>query len=273
MMTVQSRRERIERIAASEGEVSFEDLATEFGVSLMTIRRDVEHLQAKGVIRKVLGGVIAVKGTSVEPPFASRAAEHSNGKQLIAEATVELLESGETVLIDSGATALAVAREIKGKGLALTVLTPSLPVAIELVDEPGTTVIVTGGVVRPGELSLIGTQPEAVFSQYNCDTYIMGVAGIDAERGATDYHLLEAAVKRAAIHCSERVVCVAGAEKLDQVRLANVAALQDIAVIVTDGVGDNATLQAASSSGVRVICVGPDEAESSAPSDPRTPDI
>ncbi|MDR2931125.1 MAG: DeoR/GlpR family DNA-binding transcription regulator [Propionibacteriaceae bacterium] len=259
-MTVQSRRERIHEIATNEGEVSFDDLAAEFGVSLMTVRRDVEYLERKGVMRKVLGGAIAIKGTSVEPSFATRSADHSRSKELIAQATVELLEARETVLIDSGSTALAVARQIRGKDLKLTVLTPSLLVALELVDEPDTTVIVTGGVVRPGELSLIGGQPEAVFSQYNCDTYVMGVAGLDADRGATDYHLLEGSVKKAAIECSERVICVADSEKMGKVRLVTVTALKDISIIVTDSPVDDPTVQAAQAQGVQVVTVGSDVA-------------
>jgi len=254
-MGAQSRRDLIESLVTSHGEIDFASLATEFGVSEMTIRRDVDALENKGVLRRVVGGAISLAGKSAEPSFKDRSTAATLAKMRIADATAGLLVPNETVIIDSGSTALAVARSIKGRGLGLTVITPSIQVAVELADEPETTVILTGGLVRPGELSLIGFGTEQAFSRYNCDTFIMGVAGVDAERGVTDYHRDESEVKHAALKVSDRVIVVADTSKLGRVQLVNIADTVQIDVLVTDADDNNDTVSAARVLGVDVICV------------------
>lgn len=229
-------------------------MAEEFAVSEMTIRRDVELLERKGVARRIMGGAIAFTGKSDEPPFESRAADASASKAHIASAVVELLQRHETVLLDSGSSALAVARSIRGQGLGLTVVTPSIAAAVALADEPDTTVLLTGGRVRPGELSLIGAETEASLALFNCDTYVMGIAGI-AVVGVTDYHCEESSVKRAALRAADRIIVVADKTKLGRVRLMNIAPLSALSVLVTDGAGDDPTVLAAREAGVEVVCV------------------
>ncbi|WP_263993650.1 DeoR/GlpR family DNA-binding transcription regulator, partial [Mycolicibacterium fallax] len=163
-------------------------LAEEFRVSEMTIRRDIERLEEQGIARRVLGGAIAYGGKSTEPSFDARAAVAAGEKVHIASAVADLLVPRETVVLDSGSTVLAVARAIKGRNLGLTVITPSLLVAVELADEPDTTILLTGGKVRPGELSLIGAEAEDFYLRYNADTYVMGIAGVHGRRGASEYH-------------------------------------------------------------------------------------
>lgn len=258
-MRAKARRTLIEERVLADGEIDFATLAQEFDVSQMTIRRDVEMLEDRGVVRRVLGGAIAFGGKSTEPSFEARAAEAAESKKHIAKAAVELLNPSETVILDSGSTVLAVAREIRGRGLGLTVLTPSVLVAVELANEPNTTIILTGGLVRPGELSLIGGEAEDAFRNYNCDTYVMGVAGVHPERGFSEYHRDESNVKKAAIRSADRVIAVLDELKLGRVQLVNVAALTDVEALITDGDPDDPTVVAAREAGVHVVCVPDDE--------------
>lgn len=254
-MAAKTRRILIEERVLATGEVDFSSLAAEFGVSEMTIRRDLETLEAQGLVRRVVGGAIALVGKSTEPSFESRAAEAAVEKAHIAKAAVQLLHPNETVLLDSGSTVLAVAKEIKALNLGLTVVTPSILVALELSGVDKTTVLLTGGEVRPGELSLVGPEAEQSFGRYNCDAYVMGVAGIDAERGVSDYHRGEGTVKRAAIASVDRVIAVIDNSKLGRVQLMHVASLREIHTLVTDGSPDHPALVAAREAGVRVVCV------------------
>ena len=132
--------------------------------------------------------------------------------------------------------------------------------ALELVDEPDTTIVLTGGELRPGELSLIGAAAEDTLANYNCDTFVMGVAGIDANRGISDYHQADSRVKRAASKRADRVIVAADQSKLGRVTFTSVAALSEIHVIVTDGRSDHPALVAARHAGVDVICVAGDAA-------------
>jgi DeoR/GlpR family transcriptional regulator of sugar metabolism len=250
-----TRRDRIEQRVRAHREVGYAELAADFDVSEMTIRRDVEALEMLGVVRRVVGGAIALKGKDSEPSFETRVANAAEEKHHIADAVADLIGPKETLIIDSGSTALAVAKSLKGRQLGLTVVTPSLLVALELVDEPATSVVLTGGELRPSELSTIGPAAEATLSSYNCDTFVMGVAGIDAERGISDYHQAESQVKRAASQRADRVVVAADQSKLGRVTFVSIAPLSGIDAIVTDGSPDHPALVAARSAGVDVICV------------------
>lgn len=254
MSTVKARTETIRERISQSGEVVFSELAAEFGVSEMTIRRDIDVLESEGVVRKVIGGAIAV-AKAQEPPFAVRSESASEHKRLIADAVVGMLSPGESVILDSGSTVLEVARAIRGRMLGLTVLTPSTLVAIELAGEPDTTVILTGGNIRPGELSLIGSDAVESISRYNLETFVMGVSGVDAARGFTDYHREEGNVKMASIRAADRVIVAADHSKLGQTHFMNVAPLAAASILVTDGPSDDPTLIAAAAAGVDVITV------------------
>ncbi|RJQ79460.1 DeoR/GlpR transcriptional regulator [Pseudonocardiaceae bacterium YIM PH 21723] len=251
---VSERQRMIREHVLAHGEVEFAALAAEFRVSEMTIRRDIDALEAEGAVRKVIGGAIAVSKIA-EPSFAARADLEATSKQHIAEAVVTRLTARETVILDSGSTALAVARALRGAGLGLTVLTPSILIAVELAGEPDTTVLLAGGLVRPGELSLIGTDAVEWFARYNCDTFVMGVAGVATTSGYTDYHRDESAVKRAAIAAADRLIVVADHTKLDRSHLVNIAPLDAAEILVTDGDPDHPVLAAAAHGGVEVITV------------------
>lgn len=253
-MSAETRREGISQRILDMGEADFASLAREFGVSEMTVRRDIDLLEGRGLVRRVFGGAISFTSKAYEPPFESRAADAATEKAHIARATVDLLHEKETVVLDSGSTVLAVARAIRGRGLGLTVITPSVPVALELSDEPNTTVLLTGGMLRPGELSLIGPEAESTFDLYNCDTYVMGIAGFDGVRGASEYHREEGSVKRAAVRAADRVIVAADHSKLGRVQLVHVASIASITAIVTDGDPEVATLVAAREAGVQVVC-------------------
>ncbi|GAA0996292.1 DeoR/GlpR family DNA-binding transcription regulator [Nocardiopsis tropica] len=250
---VTERRRLMRDLVQDVGEVDFASLAARFQISEMTARRDVDVLEAEGLVRKVMGGAIAT-GKFVEPSFETRMGASSSGKQAIGDAVAALLHTRETVILDSGSTALAVARAVRGRRLELTVVTPSVQVAVELSDEPGTTVILTGGTIRPGELSLIGDDAVSALRRYNCDTYVMGVSGVHPTRGYSDYHREETAVKRAAIEAADRLIVVADRTKLGRAHLAQVAPLDAADLLVTDADPESDVVRTVRAAGVRTVC-------------------
>ena len=256
MTAVRDRRRAIrERIGAGD-DVRLADLAQEFDVSEMTIRRDLEALEGQGILRRVLGGAIPVAGVGkgLEPSFTSRTHAAADGKAHIAALVTQRLIKREAVYFDGGSTALAVARTVKGRGLELTIVTTSLLVALEVVDEPGTEVILLGGQVRPGELTTIGSEVTESIAQYNVDTYVMGVAGVHPERGLTEYHRDEAGEKRAALGRADRVIVAVDFIKLGKVMLAHVADLSDVHILVTDAAPEHPLVAAIQRHGVEVMC-------------------
>lgn len=247
------------RIAGS-GEATIADLATDFGVSEMTIRRDLEALEGEGIIRRVRGGAIAITSRSYEPPIAERSVSAAAAKRAIGRAASTLLADGEIAIIDVGSTTLELARALSGHR-KLTVVTQSLLVAIELAKSPDIRTLVTGGILRHGEKSLVGHRAEDLFAELNCDTVFLGVAGVDAERGLTEYNLDDTRVKKAALESARRCVVLADETKLGRVAFATVASLARVDILVTDAPLDHPVVVQAADAGVEIVHVDPNTQE------------
>ena len=157
-MDVQERREVALRILQDRGEVSVTELSEAAGVSAMTIRRDLEILERGGALRRVHGGAISLASRGFAAPYPVRASRHSDAKERIGWAAATLLGEGETVVLDVGTTTLQVARALSERR-GLTVITPSLRVADVLSQNNDIRLMLTGGIVVPSELSLVGDAP------------------------------------------------------------------------------------------------------------------
>jgi DeoR/GlpR family transcriptional regulator of sugar metabolism len=225
------------------GEVTVADLSRAAGVSEMTIRRDLEALERQGLLRRVHGGAINVVSRGYEPPFGRRAGRSTQAKMRIAEKAASLVEDGDALIIDVGTTLLELARELSTRA-GLTILTPSFRAAELLAPNPDLRVIVTGGIVRAGELSLIGDLSERAFADLHCDVVYLGAGGVHPEVGVTEFNLDDARVKRAAIESARRCVVLADSSKLDRVAVASVCPIDRIDVLITDSDAPAATLDA-----------------------------
>lgn len=232
-MDVRARRELIVETLDRRGRVSVGELALAASVSEMTIRRDLEALERQGVLRRVHGGAVSSVSMSFEPPFAIRAQRAVEAKERIGRAAASLLGEGETVIIDVGTTTLEVAKALRGRR-DLTIITPSLRVAELLSAEAGLRLMLTGGTLRRGELSLVGDLAEGAFRDLRFDTFVMGVGGIDLEDGLTEFNPDDARVKRAALASARRCIVVADSSKLGKVAFARICPLDRVDVLVTD---------------------------------------
>ena len=182
-MDSKTRRATIAERLRVQGEASISELAALFGTSEMTIRRDLDQLELEGLARRARGGAISVQSRSFEPPILQRAAQSSEAKRAIGAAAA-MLRVNETVFLDVGTTTHEMAKAIDPE-LPITAITSSLLIAMELSSKPLVKTIVTGGVIRQGELSLIGPRAQTSFADLNFDAVFMGVAGISDTRGLT----------------------------------------------------------------------------------------
>jgi len=246
---------------ASDGEARIAELAHAFGTSEMTIRRDLEILELDGHARRVRGGVISAVSRSYEPPIFQRQNVELLAKTSIGKAAADLLKDGETAIIDVGTTTLEMAKAINPR-LSLTVITSSILIAAELSSRPQVRTIVSGGIVRKGEMSLIGARAEDSFSDLNCDVVFLGVAGISQDKGLTEYNLDDTRVKQAAIRAAHRCVVLADASKIGKIAFANVADISKVDVLVTNASPDNKVIKALQDAGVEVIHTEPINKES-----------
>ena len=149
------RLQQILEIARENGQVGVAELSHRFDISDVTVRRDLRELDARGLLRRAHGGAVLVTATPPEAPVIHRMNQDQDWKERIGLAAAGLVQDGESVFIGSGSTTAYVARHLRNYS-DLTVVTNALNVAIELAAAGGVTVVVTGGLMRPSELSLIG---------------------------------------------------------------------------------------------------------------------
>jgi DeoR/GlpR family transcriptional regulator of sugar metabolism len=253
-MRTGERRSLILSNLADSGEVMIGDLASTLRVSEMTIRRDLELLELEGMARRVRGGAISTVSRSHEPPFEVRASQAVEQKRAIGRAAAALLRDGDTAIFDIGTTTLELARSLDRRR-RLTVVTSSIRIAAELGSSNEVRVIVTGGTLRSGELSLVGPSAEDSFRELNCDVVFLGVGGFDAAKGLTEYNLDDARIKRAALGAARRCIVLADSHKLGRVALAHVAPLVATDTLVTDASPDHPTVIAAANMGIQLVHV------------------
>src|SRR6204780_3260349 len=249
-MDVQMRHQMILQALRQHSPVLVGELATTLDCSEMTVRRDLESLERSGGLRRGHGGAASVFLSAEETPYGIRALEAHEAKAMIGAAAAGLLADGETVILDGGTTAMEVARALRNR--RMTVMPLALRPVFELHECPGIKLLLPGGEVRSGELSLAGSLAESSFSEFRFDTYVMGPCGIDAEAGITSHHLAESAVKRAAGKSSQRVIAVADSSKLGRVAFGHVCDLDQIDIVVTDAGADPLRIEELRGRGVAV---------------------
>ena len=234
-MDIHERRSKIARRLAEEHTVNVGDLAIEMGVSGMTVRRDLAELERVGFARRVYGGAVHEAQRSFEPAVMVRYSEYAAEKRRVARAAIRLLRPGDSVAIDVGSTMMYLAEALRDAvDLRLIVVTPSMTIGRELSENPSYMVVVTGGVVRRGELSLTGDLAITAFRQFHVDRLFLSVAGLEEESGLTEYNIEDASVKRAMIASANQVVVLADRTKFGRTALCTVGPLENMDVLVTD---------------------------------------
>jgi DeoR/GlpR family transcriptional regulator of sugar metabolism len=229
------------------------ELALALGCSEMTVRRDFETLERSGGLKRVHGGAASVFLGAEETPYDIRVLESHEAKVAIGAVAASLLADGEAVVLDGGTTAMEVARQLRHR--RMTVMPLALRPVFELHECRDIKLLLPGGEVRPGELSLIGSLTEQALAQFRFDTFVIGPCGLDVTAGITAHQLAEAAVKRAAVTSSQRVIAVADSSKLARIAFGHVCDLSDVDIVVTDSDADQQLVNELRAAGVDVRCV------------------
>jgi len=233
VMVPAERRKQILELIEKRNSISVVELCQLLEVSDMTIRRDLRILSNRGLLERVHGGALSRRGRSYEPPYLTRATNHILQKEIIGRRAASLVNEGDSIALDVGTTTFELAKDLL-KTPNLTIITASLPIANVLSEALNIRLILTGGIVRPQELSLIGQTAEQTYQQYHVDKAFVGVGGLHHEAGLTEYNLEDALVKKAMIKNAEQVIVVADSSKLGEICFASVAPLSVVDTLVTD---------------------------------------
>ena len=213
------------------------DLSRRFGVSEVSIRRDLERLEQFGLLKRVHGGAVVNAKASRAQAQSARARQRNAEKEGIGCAAAGLIRAGERLIFDSGSTVLQVARSIPGDLLLtgnLTVITASLPIVRELGAWQSMHLIVLGGIYLPDYEMVAGPQTIDNLRGLHADRMFLGTDGLTFARGVTTANVLEAEVDRAMVEAAREVVVVADSSKIGVVGLTTILPLTKIDRLISD---------------------------------------
>lgn len=232
-----------------------ETLAAELGVSTSTVRRDIESMEQQGIVKRTHGGVIWTgdrTDTAATRPYAfdQRMSYQLQSKQQIAKAARQLIQPGQTILIDGGTTTFYLAQKLIGQSLQL--LTNSLPIANLFLNDDNVELLLTGGLVYPRYGVLLGPMAEQALQTVHAQTMFFSVAGI-RDGSLYNQNLLLVQAERQMMRQAQQVVLLADSSKFDQQALARLCGLDEVDVVVTDAGLPEHHAQAIRSAGCKLI--------------------
>jgi DeoR family transcriptional regulator of aga operon len=247
------RRELILATLSSGGQCRVSDLARQFSLSEMTVRRDLRVLEEQGLLRRVHGGAVLV---DAEIGYPLRAQKGQTQKQRIGRRAAQLIRNGMAIYLDSGTTAMEVALAINA-GLPgvneLSISTHGINIAIELCGHPSFDVHLIGGELYHNGLSTVGPVALGQIAQSHFDLFFMGARGIDDRAGWTNSNQLETQLKHAAIAQSRQVCAIADSTKWGHRGFSAIVAFDQVPVWVTDADLPDAARKAAQAAAIEVL--------------------
>lgn len=231
-MLVESRRRALLDLINRQGFATLEELVRATGASESTIRRDLESLDRDGSIKRTHGGAVCSGDVRAMPALDDRATAAADEKRAIGLAVADLIEDGETVLLDGGTTTLEVARALVGR--PLQVVTNSLPIATLLASSKDTDLIMIGGYIYPRTGVAMGPLAVATMQGIRVRRAVLGAGGITAE-GIFNSNSLLVETERQMMECGQEVIVAADRSKFGRQSLSRLCGLDEIHRVVTDG--------------------------------------
>ena len=261
VVSSKGRRSSILQILKENSNVSVGELSKRFGVSEVTIRKDLNLLKERNLLVRTRGGAITNDAGNAEEDMSIRFKRlaHYREKQAIGRAAAELIEEGDTIIIDSGTTALQVASNLH-KFKNLTILTNALNVAQEVLSYKRFNVILLGGNIRNSSESVVGALAELNLKMFYCDKLFLGVDSFNIENGLSTPSIEEANINQIMIQRSRKVITVFDSSKVNKRALAFITTLDNIDTVVTDDGMDRSMRSQLKAMNVEVITVKPDPA-------------
>jgi DeoR family transcriptional regulator, aga operon transcriptional repressor len=250
----EERRRAILETLNREGRVLVLELAKRFETSQVTIRKDLEALDAHGLIHRTHGGALpAREGALEDPTLREKEKLHHQEKLRIAEAAARMVQEGQVVILDSGTTTTEIARALRNFR-NLTIVTNAVNIAAEL-SGTAVEVILTGGTLRKNSFSLVGPIAEETLHRLHADLLFLGVDGFDVQYGLSTPNLLEAKVNRVMVEIAKRKVAVCDSSKFGRRSLSLIAAPSALDEVITDRGVPKVDARALKKAGIEVTLV------------------
>jgi DeoR family transcriptional regulator, fructose operon transcriptional repressor len=257
MMGAIERQRDIETTLLTTRKVQVDELSSRYGVSEVTIRKDLTELENRGVLLRTHGGAVLAEKPEQVVSLHRRAAERVIEKDAIARTAAARVKDGESILLDTGSTTLALARQLKGRNL--NIVTNSIPIAMELANDVQVSVIVLGGTLRKSSLALMGAMALDPLKAIHVDRAFMGASGFDLKTGFSCQNLIEAETKAAMLRTAHEVVMLADTDKFARTAFAPFCPIKNVHCVVTDATPPKPISDALHKAGVIVVLARPAE--------------
>jgi DeoR family fructose operon transcriptional repressor len=233
-MLGEERRQYILNIINKTGGIKAIDIAKTLEVSELTIRRDLDKLAGKGLMKRTHGGAINNFSVGYEMKFEIQKEKFIEEKKKIALAASLLIEESDVILIEAGTTGYQTALNITNKK-DLTIVTNSCDIASMLGNaNPHYRIILSGGILNTETRSLIGPLADTAFNSTFVDKAFIGISGIDLDKGITAVDSIEAQTKKNMIACARQVIALADHSKIGHIAMNFVAPVSSINTFITD---------------------------------------
>lgn len=250
-LKIDSRRRKILELLRRDGQVRIAELGQLLETTVVTVRNDLAILERDGYCRRIPGGATRTAPQFTGLEFRHRTEQRETQKRSIAASAVELVSDGDTLMINSGTTTYLTAMELKRR-TNLSVVTNSLPIAVELSSVPGFRVLLLGGNINSDFAFTFGSTAVSELRQYKANSAILSVDGISGETGMTTLHSEEAELNRIMMERSEQTIIVADSTKVDRESFFNFGDLSPATHLVTDCDADARALQVFERLGLQV---------------------
>lgn len=234
------RKSKIFEVIKEDGSAKVTELARIFKVTEVTIRQDLEKLEKEGMITREHGGAFLKNLPIQSAGFTLANQQNLNQKARIAQKSLEYIEDGDAIILDSGSTTTEIAkallndRNLRKNNMRLTIITNALNIAVLLGTSPGIELIMTGGEFKPPTLSLTGQKAADFFQGLYVQKLFLATAGISLKSGLSYPSISDLAVKKAMIEAAETTYLVADSSKIGNTSLASLGALSLVDYIITD---------------------------------------
>lgn len=257
-MSAEMRRNRLLELVRSKRFASLPELAEELQVSASTVRRDLSRLERDGVIHRFHGGVLYSGKSPKLPHFDLRQPVQWAAKRAIARRAVELVEDGDTILLDGGSTTYEVARLLVGR--PLHIVTNSLPVANLFASDTASDLVMVGGSICPRTGVAQGPDADRMLAALRVRKTILSVAGI-SEEGFFNNNVLLAETERTMMRVADEVIVVADSTKFGRRSLTHLCGLDGADWLVVDEKLSAQWQRTIAAAGVKLLLAGPIETE------------
>lgn len=232
-MLTEERRGAIVSLLHENGKVHVKDLSKKFKTSEVTIRTDLKELHQRGLVFKSHGGAVLPDLVRSEPTLSEKAVEHAAEKARIGAAAAELVKDGETIILDSGSTTHEIAKRIKDRQ-ELTVITNGINIATELTGYRAIQIILLGGIMRHGSLSIVGHFAEEMLSQLTADKLFMAADGCTLEFGISTPKFEESRINQAMVSIAREKYLAADSSKFGRNSLSRIVSLWEMNGVISD---------------------------------------